>query len=119
MQDTAENITVDGSIACWLKVDPRKVSGAPILKSTRVQADSIVQNYEGGESVEDIAYNFSISESGVRELLAYAASKLPTCFPLSSLQQGEPSRVTLHHCNRDKKPPKPGVVNIPFRLDKI
>ena len=84
MQDTAENITVDWSDCSLVEVNPRKVSGAPILKSTRVQADSIVQNYEGGESVEDIAYNFSISESAVRELLAYAASKLPTCFPLSS-----------------------------------
>jgi hypothetical protein len=29
--------------------------------------------YEGGESVEDIAYNFSIPLDSVRELLTYAA----------------------------------------------
>jgi uncharacterized protein (DUF433 family) len=78
MQDTAENITVDWSDCSLVEVNPRKVSGAPILMGTRVQADSIVQNYEGGESVEEIAYNFSIPESTVRELLAYAASRIAT-----------------------------------------
>lgn len=73
MQPEAENITVDWSDCSLVEVNPRKVSGAPILKGTRVQADSIVQNYEGGESVEDIAYNFSIPEDSVRELLTYAA----------------------------------------------
>jgi uncharacterized protein (DUF433 family) len=78
MRDTAENITVDWSDCPLVEVNPRKVSGAPILKGTRVQADSIVQNYEGGESVKDIAYNFSIQESAVRELLAYAATRIAT-----------------------------------------
>jgi uncharacterized protein (DUF433 family) len=76
MQDTAENITVDWSHCSLVEVNPRKVSGAPILRGTRVQADSIVQNYEGGESVEEIAYNFSIPESAVREVLAYAAARI-------------------------------------------
>jgi len=76
MRDTAENITVDWSDCSLVEVNPRKVSGAPILKGTRVQADSIVQNHEGGESIEDIAYNFSIPESAVRELLAYAATRI-------------------------------------------
>jgi uncharacterized protein (DUF433 family) len=78
MQPEAENITVDWSDCSLVEVNPRKVSGAPILKGTRVQADSIVQNYEGGESVEEIAYNFSIPESAVRELVAYAASRIAT-----------------------------------------
>jgi uncharacterized protein (DUF433 family) len=78
MQDTAENITVDWSDCALVEVNPRKVSGASILKGTRVQADSIVQNYEGGETVEDIAYNFSIPESAVRELLAYVAARIAT-----------------------------------------
>ena len=56
-----------------VEVNPRKVSGAPILKGTRVQADSIVENYEGGSPVEEISENFHIPQETIRELLAYAA----------------------------------------------
>jgi uncharacterized protein (DUF433 family) len=38
-----------------------------------VQADSIVENYEGGSPAEEIAENFRISESTIRELLTFAA----------------------------------------------
>ena len=56
-----------------VEINPKKVSGAPILKGTRVQADSIVENYEGGSSVEEISENFAIPETTIRELLAFAA----------------------------------------------
>jgi uncharacterized protein (DUF433 family) len=78
MRDSAENITVDWSDCPLVEVHARKVSGAPLLKGTRVQADSIVQNYEGGESIEDIAYNFSIPQDAVRALLTYAATRIAT-----------------------------------------
>jgi len=78
MRSDAQNITVDWSDCPIVEVNPNKVSGAPILKGTRVQADSIVQNYEGGESVEDIVYNFRVSPEAVRELLAYAATRTVT-----------------------------------------
>jgi uncharacterized protein (DUF433 family) len=56
-------------------MNPRKVSGAPILKGARVQADAIVGNYESGSPVEEIAENFAIPEGMIREILAYAASR--------------------------------------------
>ncbi len=52
-----------------VEVNPRKVSGAPILKGTRVQADAIVENYEDGSPVEEISENFAISEATIRALL--------------------------------------------------
>jgi uncharacterized protein (DUF433 family) len=55
-----------------VEVNPHKVSGVPIVKGTRVQADSIVENYEGGSDVEEIAENFDIPETTIRELLAFA-----------------------------------------------
>ncbi len=58
-----------------VEVNPRKVSGAPILKGTRVQADSIVENFEGGSPVEEIVENFAIPEGMVREILSFAAKK--------------------------------------------
>jgi len=58
-----------------VEVNPRKVSGVPILKGTRVQADTIVENYESGSPVEEISENFSIPEATIRALLAFAGKK--------------------------------------------
>jgi uncharacterized protein (DUF433 family) len=66
---------MDWSDCPIVEVNPRKVSGAPILKGTRVQADAIVENFEGGSPVEEIAENFAISQAMVREILSFAASK--------------------------------------------
>jgi uncharacterized protein (DUF433 family) len=66
---------MDWSDCPIVEVNPRKVSGAPILKGTRVQADAIVENFEGGSPVEEIAENFAISPAMVREILSFAASK--------------------------------------------
>jgi uncharacterized protein (DUF433 family) len=55
-----------------VEVVPGKVSGAPILKGTRVQADSIVENYESGSPVEEISENFGIPVATIREVLAFA-----------------------------------------------
>jgi uncharacterized protein (DUF433 family) len=66
---------MDWSDCRLVEMNPRKVSGAPILKGTRVQADAIVENFEGGSSVEEIAENFTISEATIRELLQFAFNR--------------------------------------------
>jgi len=66
---------MDWSDCPLVEVNPRKVSGVPILKGTRVQADSILENYESGSPVEEISENFAIPETIIRELLTYAANK--------------------------------------------
>jgi uncharacterized protein (DUF433 family) len=66
---------VDWSDCQLVERDPGKLSGVPIVKHTRVQADSIVENYESGSPVEEIAYNFRISEDIIRKLLAYGVSR--------------------------------------------
>jgi len=58
-----------------VEIDPRKLNGVPILKGTRVQADAIVENYESGSPVEEIAENFAIPESMVGEVVSFAASR--------------------------------------------
>jgi uncharacterized protein (DUF433 family) len=75
MEPTRQNSITDWSGCTLVEISPRKVSGVPIVKGTRVQADSIVENYEDGSPVEEIAENFSIPESTIRELLAYATSR--------------------------------------------
>jgi len=64
---------VDWTACSLVEVNPRKVSGVPILKGTRVQADSILENFEGGSPIEEIAENFAISEDAIRGLLDFAA----------------------------------------------
>lgn len=55
-----------------VEVVPGKVSGVPILKGTRVQADSIVENFDGGSPLDEISDNFDIPETVIRDVLAYA-----------------------------------------------
>ena len=63
---------MDWSGCDLVEINPLKVSGVPILKGTRVQADAIVENYEGGSDVAEIAENFALSEVLIRELLLFA-----------------------------------------------
>ena len=55
-----------------VEVVPGKVSGAPILRGTRVQADTVLESYELGESVDEIADSFDLRPEDVRELVAFA-----------------------------------------------
>lgn len=56
-----------------VEVIPGKVSGVPLLKGTRVQADTILESAELGRTPEQIADDYRIKLSDVKALLAYAA----------------------------------------------
>jgi uncharacterized protein (DUF433 family) len=57
---------------------PGKVSGRPLVKGTRILADTIVEDAELGESVEDIHENYpSLPVDKIRKLLAFAQSRKP------------------------------------------
>lgn len=58
-----------------VEVVPGKVSGVPLVKGTRLPADTILENYEGGSPVEEISENFDTPEQAIREILSYAAQK--------------------------------------------
>ena len=77
MEQLQESVIIDWSDCPLVEVNPEKVSGVPILKRTRVQADSIVENFEDGSTVEEIADDFDIPEDVIREVLAYAAQRKP------------------------------------------
>jgi uncharacterized protein (DUF433 family) len=53
------------------------MSGVPVLKGTRMPADDVVENYESGPPVEEIAENFALEPNDIRTLLAYASSHKP------------------------------------------
>jgi uncharacterized protein (DUF433 family) len=81
MQQLQESVAIDWSDCPLVEVNPERVSGVPILKHTRVQADSIVENFEDGSTVEEIADDFDIPEDIIREVLAYAAQHNPEIKP--------------------------------------
>jgi uncharacterized protein (DUF433 family) len=75
MAQLLENPVVDWTGCPLVEINPRKVSGTPILKGTRMPADAILQNYASGSPAEEIAENFEIPEGSVRALLRYAAER--------------------------------------------
>jgi uncharacterized protein (DUF433 family) len=72
---------IDWSDCPLVERDPFKLGGVPNLVGTRMQADSIVENYEGGSPVDEISYNFSIPEETIRAVLAYAQARQKTAVP--------------------------------------
>lgn len=63
---------IDWSKCELVEIDPEKVSGQPVLKGTRMPVNTIVDNYEYGLSVAEIAEQFDIDQSTVREVLIFA-----------------------------------------------
>jgi len=52
---------------------PGKVSGLPLIRGTRILADTIVQDAELGSPLEEIHENYpDLSLATIRELLAFA-----------------------------------------------
>ena len=69
---------MDWSECPVVEVVPGKVSGAPILKHSRVTADAVLESHQLGESVEEIAYSFDLNPDDIRKVLAYAESRQAT-----------------------------------------
>jgi len=52
---------------------PGKVSGQPVVKGTRILADTILEDYDLGSSLEEIRENYpSLSADTIRKLIAFA-----------------------------------------------
>ncbi len=58
-----------------VEVIPGKVSGVPLVRGSRVQADSVVESFLLGESVEEIAYSFTLDQALVESVLRFAMSR--------------------------------------------
>jgi len=65
---------VDWSECSLVEIKPRVQSGAPVLRGTRMPANAIVDNFDYGVSVDEIAEQFEISTGCVEAILAYAKS---------------------------------------------
>jgi uncharacterized protein (DUF433 family) len=53
------------------------VSGAPVIRGSRVPAQQVIDNFDAGESVEDIAYNFDLRSEDIKALLQFVGNRQP------------------------------------------
>ena len=51
---------------------PRVLGGAPVVRNSRVRADTLVDCVELGESAEEIAYNYDLDIEDVLSILSFA-----------------------------------------------
>ncbi len=55
---------------------PGKVSGRPVVRGTRILADTIVQDAELGSSLQEIEENYpDLSAATIRQLIAFARAR--------------------------------------------
>jgi uncharacterized protein (DUF433 family) len=65
---------IDWSGCPLVEVEPGKDSGAPILKGTRLPAQTIIDNHDYGMSPTEIVEQFGVPEDQVLQILEYARS---------------------------------------------
>ena len=63
---------IDWSQCPLVETNPRVLSGAPVLRGTRMPADAIVENFDYGLTVGEISQQFEISPSQVEAIVSYA-----------------------------------------------
>jgi uncharacterized protein (DUF433 family) len=68
----ATNEKVDWSGCPLVEVKPGVQSGAPVLSGTRMPAEAIVDNFDYGVSVAEIAEQFELPPGRIEAILAYA-----------------------------------------------
>ena len=57
-----------------MEIKPRVQSGAPVLCGTRMPVSAIVDNFDYGVSVAEIAEQFEVPADRIEAILAYAKS---------------------------------------------
>jgi uncharacterized protein (DUF433 family) len=75
-QDTAvaTNEQIDWSECPLIEIKPGVQSGAPVLRGTRMPANAIVDNFDYGLSVAEIAEQFELPTDSVEAIVTYAKS---------------------------------------------
>jgi len=58
-----------------VQFDPEKLSGRATVGATRMDADGVLENYLAGMTAAEIADCFSIDQTAVESILAFAAAK--------------------------------------------
>ncbi len=57
---------------------PGKMGGRPVIKGTRIEPDTIVEDFDLGSSIEEIHENFpTVPVDTIRHLLAFSHAQQP------------------------------------------
>lgn len=56
----------------YIETNPETMGGAPVIKNTRIPVTLVLACLKDGMSVGDIAKDYDISRSAIRNALAYA-----------------------------------------------
>ena len=67
---------IDWSECPLVEVKPGVQSGAPVLSGTGMPVDAIVDNFDYGLSVDEIASQFEIPPDRIEAILTYAKGRL-------------------------------------------
>lgn len=61
-----------------VEIVPGKLAGQPVIKGTRIRAQTIVGNYEAGSSIEEIEENWpELSREIILGVIAFHQSRTP------------------------------------------
>ncbi len=63
---------IDWSECPLVEVKPGVQGGAPVLRGTRLPVSVIIDNFDYGVGVSDIAEQFEVPQDSVEAILAYA-----------------------------------------------
>jgi uncharacterized protein (DUF433 family) len=63
---------IDWSQCSLVETNPRVLSGAPVLRGTRMPVDAIVDNFNHGLTVVEISQQFELPPSQVEAIVSYA-----------------------------------------------
>ncbi len=66
--------TINWSDCPLVEVKPGVHSGAPVLRGTRMPVNAIIDNFDHGVSVAEIAELFEVPPEQVKAILTYAQS---------------------------------------------
>ena len=66
--------TIDWSACTLVEVKPGVLSGTPVLRGTRMPVEAIVDNFDYGVSIEEIAEQFEIPPGHIEAIVTYAQS---------------------------------------------
>ena len=63
---------IDWAQCPLVETNPRVLSGAPVLRGTRMPVDAIIGNFDYGMTVGEISQQFELPPSQVEAIVAYA-----------------------------------------------
>lgn len=77
MTNIDPNTEIDWTGCHLVERIPGKLAGRPIIRGTRIAAETIFQDFELGESIEDIREGFpSLSVEQIKQLIEFAQNQL-------------------------------------------